>query len=183
MTNFDSKKLTELVLYILEKTGGVDFYHTFKILYFAEMKHLAKWGCGLVPDDFCALKYGPVPTRLYDAVKELNHPQMPLARDLSEAVQFAGEDAPNVLLPKRNANRDFLSLSEIEALNTAIEENEALSFGQLMSKSHDNAWEEANRMVNGTNRISPISMAKVLHADDSMLAYIEDQLRIDSALK
>ena len=97
MTNFDSKKLTELVLYILEKTGGVDFYHTFKILYFAEMKHLAKWGCGLVPDDFCALKYGPVPTRLYDAVKELNHPQMPLARDLSEAIQFAGEDAPNVL--------------------------------------------------------------------------------------
>ena len=41
-------------------------------------------------------------------------------------------------LPKRNANRDFLSLSEIEALNAAIEENEALSFGQLMSKSHDN---------------------------------------------
>ena len=49
MTNFESKKLTELVLYILGKTGGVDFYHAFKILYFAEMKHLAKWGSSMVP--------------------------------------------------------------------------------------------------------------------------------------
>ena len=64
MTDFNSKKLAELVLYILGKTGGVDFYHTFKILYFAEMKHLAKWGSGIVPDEFCALKYGPVPTNL-----------------------------------------------------------------------------------------------------------------------
>ena len=55
MTNYDSKKLTELVLFILGKTGGVDFYHTFKILYFAEMKHLAKWGNGIGPDEFCAL--------------------------------------------------------------------------------------------------------------------------------
>ncbi len=72
MTSHDRKKLTELVLFILDKTGGVDFYHAFKILYFAEMKHLAKWGSGFVPDEFCALKYGPVPTQLYDAVKELN---------------------------------------------------------------------------------------------------------------
>ena len=72
MTSHDRKKLTELVLFILDKTGGVDFYHAFKILYFAEMKHLAKWGSGFVPDEFCALKYGPVPTQLYDAVKQQN---------------------------------------------------------------------------------------------------------------
>lgn len=183
MTDFDSKKLTELVLYILEKTGGVDFYHAFKILYFAEMKHLAKWGSGIVPDEFCALKYGPVPTRLYDAVKELGRPRMTLSEDLAEVVQFAGEDAPNVLLPKRAADMQYLSASEIEALDQAIEENKSLTFGQLMRKSHDEAWEEANRRVNGTNIISPITMAKVLNADDAMLEYIEEQMLIESALK
>ena len=111
MTDFNSKKLAELVLYILGKTGGVDFYHTFKILYFAEMKHLAKWGSGIVPDEFCALKYGPVPTNLYNAVKELNHPRMTLSEELSEVIQLAGEDAPNVLLPKRDANMRFISRS------------------------------------------------------------------------
>ncbi len=183
MTSFDSKKLTELVLYIIEKTGGVDFYHAFKILYFAEMRHLAKWGSGIVPDEFCALKYGPVPTRLYDAVKELNQPRMALAECLSAVIQFAGEDAPNVLLPKRKANLKFLSKSEIEALEQSIEENKSLTFGQLMRKSHDEAWEEANRRTNGTNVISPVTMAKVLNANDAMLEYIEEQMQIESALK
>lgn len=183
MTNYDSKKLTELVLFILGKTGGVDFYHAFKILYFAEMKHLAKWGSGIVPDEFCALKYGPVPTQLYDAVKELNHPRMILSEELSEVIQFAGEDAPNVLLPKREANLKYLSKSEIEALEQSIEENESLTFGQLMRKSHDEAWEEANRRTNGTNVISPVSMARVLNADDAMLEYIEEQMQIESVLR
>ncbi len=183
MTNYDRKKLTELVLYVLDRTGGVDFYHAFKILYFAEMKHLAKWGSGIVPDEFCALKYGPVPTRLYDAVKELNNPRMELSEELSEVVQFAGEDAQNVLLPKRLANMKFLSKSEIEALDQSIEENKSLTFGQLMRKSHDEAWDEANRRANGTNVISPISMAKVLNADKAMLEYIEEQMQIESALR
>lgn len=183
MTNYDCKKLTELVLFILGKTGGVDFYHAFKILYFAEMKHLAKWGSGIVPDEFCALKYGPVPTQLYDAVKELNHPCMILSEELSEVIQFAGEDAPNVLLPKREANLKYISKSEIEALEQSIKENESLTFGQLMRKSHDEAWEEANRRTNGTNVISPVSMARVLNADDAMLEYIEEQMQIESALK
>lgn len=183
MTDYNSKKLIELVLYILGKTGGVDFYHVFKILYFAEMKHLSKWGGGIVPDEFCALKYGPVPTQLYDAVKELDRPRTTLSEELSDVIHFAGEDAPNVLLPNRLANLKFISRSEIEALDQSIDENESLTFGQLMEKSHDEAWEEANRRVNGSNVISPISMARVLNADDAMLEYIEEQMQIESALK
>ena len=182
MTNNDIKKLTELVLFILDKTGGVDFYHAFKILYFAEMKHLAKWGSRIVPDEFCALKYGPVPSLLYGAVKELNRPRMLLAKELSEVIRFAGEDAPNVLLANREANMKYLSRSEIEALEQSIEENESLTFGQLIRKSHDTAWEEAHRRANGSNVISPVSMARVLDADDAMLEYIEEQMQIESAL-
>ena len=52
-----------------------------------------------------------------------------------------------------------------------------------MRKSHDEAWEEANRRTNGTNVISPVSMARVLNADDAMLEYIEEQMLIESALK
>lgn len=183
MTNYESRKLTELILYILEKTGGIDFYHAFKILYFAEMEHLAKWGARIVPDEFHALKYGPVPSKLYDAVKEISHPRMLLSEELASVVQFAGEDAPHVLLPKRGAELKYLSKSEIEALNISIEENESLTFGQLVAKSHDSAWEEAHRRTNGTNVISPVSMAKVLNADEAMLEYIEEQMQIESFLK
>lgn len=183
MTDFEASKLREIVLYILNKTGGCDLYHVFKILYFAEMKHLAKWGCSVVPDEFCALKYGPVPTHLYEAVKNMGDPRMNLAKELGEVVKYAGEDAPNILLPKREADKMYFSQSEIEALNEAIAENQSLPFGQLMKKSHDLAWEEGYRRERGSNVISPLSMAKVSGADEAILEYIEDQLHIDAALR
>lgn len=67
-------------------------------------------------------------------------------------------------------------------MDSSIEENESLTFGQLMRKSHDMAWDEANRRIDGTNIISPISMAKVLNADAAMLEYIKEQMQIESAL-
>ncbi len=39
------------------------------------------------------------------------------------------------------------------------------------------------RRVNGTNVISPLSMAKVMNADESILEYIEEQMQIEAALK
>ena len=108
---------------------------------------------------------------------------MDLSEKLSEVIQFAGEDAPNILLPKREADLKFLSKSETEALDQAIDENKSLTFGQLMRKSHDEAWKEASLRENGTNIISPISMAKVLDADAAMLDYIAEQMQIESALR
>jgi uncharacterized phage-associated protein len=183
MTDFENRKLTEMVVYILEKTGGIDFYHTFKILYFTELKHLAKWGSRAVPDEFCALQYGPVPSHLYDAVKELENPQTDLAKELAKAVSFAQEDAPNVLLTNRSANTAYLSRSEIEALDESIRENQSLTFKQLKQKSHDPAWAEAHKSGNGKHLISTIDMAKAMNVDDAMLEYIEEQLEIDSVLK
>ncbi|MDE7334800.1 MAG: hypothetical protein K2N10_00625, partial [Muribaculaceae bacterium] len=103
--------------------------------------------------------------------------------ELAKVVQFAGEDAPNVLLPKREVNINFLSKSEIDALNQSIGEHESMTFGQLMKKSHDSAWDEANKNMNGTNIISPISMAKVMNADEAILEYIKEQMQIESALR
>lgn len=68
-------------------------------------------------------------------------------------------------------------------MDQSIEENKSLTFGQLMRKSHDVAWDEANRRANGSNVISPVTMAKVLNADEAMLEYIEEQIQIESALR
>ena len=68
-------------------------------------------------------------------------------------------------------------------MEQSIEENQSLTFGQLMKKSHDEAWDEAHRHAHGTNVISPVSMAKVLKADETMLEYIVEQEQIEAALK
>lgn len=55
MTSFDKQKLTEIVLYILNKTKGLDYYHVFKVIYFANIAHLARYGFRMTTDEFCAV--------------------------------------------------------------------------------------------------------------------------------
>ena len=64
MDNYEQQKIVEVVLYILNKTGGIDFYHLFKILYFAERDHLAKWGDKIISDDFYALQDYMMPSNI-----------------------------------------------------------------------------------------------------------------------
>lgn len=182
MTKYEQTKLIQVVLYVLQKTGGIDFCHLFKILYFAELKHLAKWGARITSDSFHALEYGPVPTCLYDVVKGQRVPSTDLLELFSNDVRFAEKDAPNVLLPQVEPDMNYISKSEIEALDASIEENAHLTFSQLKNKSHDSAWYEAYHRVNGSNVISLVSMAKVSGADDATLEYIQEQIELENAL-
>ena len=102
-----------------------------------------------------------------------------LADLLKKNVKFAGNDAPNVLLPETPANMNYISKSEVEALDESIEENAYLTFGQLKQKSHDKAWYEAYHKMNGTNIISPISMLEVMNADESVIEYVKEQLELE----
>ena len=52
MTKEEILKLKAVVLYILDKSGEMDFIHLFKILYFAERKQYAEYGQHLVHDSF-----------------------------------------------------------------------------------------------------------------------------------
>ena len=69
MTKFEQQRIIEIVLYILNKTGGMDYYHLFKILYFANQRSLVDWGQLMIADKFCALPHGPVPTILYSTIQ------------------------------------------------------------------------------------------------------------------
>ena len=61
-------KLKAVVLYILDKSGEMDFIHLFNILYFAERKQYAEYGQHLVHDSFTItnpkLRWIQKPTRL-----------------------------------------------------------------------------------------------------------------------
>lgn len=173
MNDFEWQKLKEVVLYILQKTNGLDYYRIFKVLYFAEREHLMLYGTRIVSDDFCALPHGPVPTNLYDAIKNKR-----VAKRLEDAMKFAGDDASNVLLAKRCPDLDYISKSDKECLDKSIEENANLSFSQLEEKSHDEAWKNANHC----QTISPAEMAHAAGASDDIIEYIKEQEQIESIL-
>lgn len=182
MNSLEQHRLKAMVLYILNITGGIDFYHVFKILYFAEREHLAKWGHRMIADDFCALDYGPVPSQLYDAIKMLDKPDSNLASTLHVSMEFAGADAPNVMIAKESADMEYISASEKEVLDKSIKENACLSFSQLKEKSHDIAWQDAFSRKRSA-KLSLVKMAEAVHADVATLEYIKEQIELEEILK
>lgn len=182
MENFEKKKLIEIVLYILNKTKGVTTYQLNKLLYFAEMKHLANWGTPLVPDTFQAWKLGPVPRYLYKAIKHMDLPEKPFTVELANNIEFAGDDAPSMLIAKREADMDYLSVSALTSLDESIREYAHLTFAELKEKSHDSAWQEA-RKKGEAEEISRLSMAKIITDDEAMLEHIQQTLEIENLFK
>ena len=171
---YEDQRIKEVLLYILSKTGVVDYYHLMKILYLAERQHLAKWGEKITTDDYFALPHGPVPTRIYDALKAVKDGNGGFLSD----VVTVGKDLPNVT-PLRSPNMEYLSKSEVEALDNAIAKNIVKSFAELEQMTHDEYYHKA--WANG--RKMPIEdIAHSGGASEEMVKFILEEMAFDKAL-
>lgn len=183
MTNFDKRKLTEIVLYILNKTNGLDYYRVFKIIYFANMSHLAKCGLRITTDEFCALQDGPVPSGLYNCIKDDPYCDRELKQMLEQVIVKGKDDAYFMLSAKRQANTDYFSKSEMEELDKSIAENANLPYNILKNKSHGDEWGRAYyRTMSGRKAMNIVGIARDAQATDAMLDYINEEMEIESAL-
>lgn len=183
MTNFDKQKLTEIVLYILNKTMGLDYYHVFKVIYFANISYLAKYGLRMTTDEFCALPDGPVPSILYDCVKDDCYCDKELSKMIDKSIAKGNDDAYYMLTAKREADMEYLSKADIEEIDKSIEENAYLPYGVLREKSHGDEWRRAyDSSEHGRKVMNVIGMAKDGNATDDMVEYIKENLEIEAAL-
>ena len=132
------------LLYILNQFDDfVDFHKVFKILYFADQKHLATYGSSISEEKYIAMNNGPVPSTAYDILKALKG--QGLAKNFQDFFSKYIEINGNYKVKSKvNADLDYFSQSEIECLNKSIEENKNESFGFLTDKSHDAAWKDAS---------------------------------------
>ena len=124
--NIDREKTLEASLYILGQLPSCDMHKLYKILYFADREHLVEYGRPITGDEYIAMDYGPVPSFLRDAIKSVNqeNPYFPSnidAKDYFEVVSyFVGA--------KRECNLDYLSGSDTECIEKAIEKNKEYEF-------------------------------------------------------
>lgn len=165
---FDRDKAIAVVLLIgnrlVEEFGkyGADLHKVFKILYFADQKHLVKYGRPIIGDHYIAMSHGPVPSRIYDIVKFVrgdSYFQEPA--DLDQFFEISG----HFVFPKQGSDLDELSESDLECLEESLAENKDLDFFELREKSHDRAHQRAAK----DDRISYREMAIAGGADESAL--------------
>lgn len=171
---FDSEKAIEAIKLILANTEGtLDYYKIFKILYFADLNHIAKYGSPIFGDRYIAMKDGPVPSHIYDEFKSLRYNSETLSR-FNDNFKVNGYYVSQI----KPVDLDLLSKSEIDALINSIQDNKHLSYGTLTKKAHGLAWESADR----DNDISIFDMAKEAGASEDLLKYINHQIEIESVV-
>lgn len=175
-------KLKAAVLYVMNRCGAIDYFHLFKILYFADRAHYAKYGRRIIQDTFCALPKGPVPSTLFDAIKVATSQTSAIKGSslalIADAITSPDDVYYFILSAKEPPDMDELSKSDIDFLDNAIEENKDIDIETLSQKSHDEAWKEAW----GKKKAYPIDavlMAKAGGANDSMIEYIRENEEIN----
>ena len=161
--SLDREKAMEVLLYIAARCN--DTYHALKVLYFADKDHLGKYGNLICSDTYVALRYGPVPSYVYNLVRCVRG-DAPWWWGDFDVSDFGVEG--NRIIPRRAANLDMLSHADIECLDAAIDKYGDMPFGELMRISHDDAYNAADE----NDDISFESIMQTLPDGDLLLEHL-----------
>lgn len=166
MENFKlkDKKAINSLLYVVGSLIKADSHKVYKILYFADQKHLVKYGRPIIGDTYNKLEYGPVPSYLRNIVDA----------NIEEYNESIAKFNGYFLKALDKPNLDYLSESDIECINESIRENKDLDFGTLTDKSHDEAYEKSIWVIDYHD------IAKAGGADTSTLSFIRNQILNDN---
>jgi uncharacterized phage-associated protein len=164
---FDAYKAIEVLLYIAKKVP--DMYKALKVLYFADREHLAQYGRFICGDSYVAMSHGPVPSGAYDLVKIARGDSFNFI-DIPVDEAFVVRD--NVITTHRETNLDLLSESDIECLDSAIQQYGPLSFLELRERSHDKAFTSADE----NDFISLDAIINSLPNSEALIDYVRNDL-------
>ena len=167
---FDEKKAISVILYVsrsLQKAKiRQDLHKIFKILYFADQKHLARYGRPIIGDFYIAMDHGPVPSQIYDIIKTVRGDSIFTSKDNYNKYFSVNK---HIMSPKKKPDMDEFSVSDLECIDESIKENKRINFKDLKDKSHDKAYHKAGK----DDRIPFEEMAKIANVDKGTLAYLK----------
>ncbi len=182
-TQAQIEKIKSVILYIIQSfEDGVDYIKLFKILYFAQRSHLAKYGKVIVDDSFRALKHGPVPTYTYKGLQIAEgKPLLGDFREFLANIEVKDKKVYATSVP----NMDYISGAERRSLDASIENYKDIDPYDLSVLSHDSAWQQAvERMQDDPqkNFITIIDIARAGNASEEMVDYIREKQILKNAL-
>jgi uncharacterized phage-associated protein len=136
---FDPDKALNLVLYVAACVKEPTFHTISKVIYFADKLHLERYGRLICGDSYVAMKHGPVPSEIYDMMKDVR------GDGFSEHWQTARQafevKGKATVVPHQAPDMDVFSDSDVECINESIKIYGHLDFGRLTELSHDEAWQ------------------------------------------
>ncbi len=136
---FDFDKGLEAILYVAKRVRAPTFHTISKVLYFADLEHLERYGRFVTGDRYIAMEYGPVPSDLNNIMRAARGESQYV--DQKEEIKSAfAVPARYTIHALREARGSVFSKSDMECLDEAIAKYGHKSFGELVDDSHDAAW-------------------------------------------
>jgi uncharacterized phage-associated protein len=172
---FNFEKTIHSVLYITERLKIKDFHKIFKIIYFADREHLAKYGRPITGDTYIRMADGPVPSKLFDIFKAVRGDSFFQANELKEYFTVNGR---YLIKPEKKPDMRCLSKTDILELDKSISKYGELSFGTLREISHGIAW--GNTKENGEIIVEDI--LREAGEEEDYITYISDFMNCQKAL-
>jgi len=163
---FDKEKSIAALLYIVKQLEKADLHKISKILYYADQKHITKYGTSITGDFYFAAKFGPVPSKIYDILKTVRGDSL---YQTNEFKKYFTVDYSYIVTALEEADLDEFSESDLECINEAIKENKEKHFNDLVEKSHKKAYNS----VPLNNKIPVEEIAEEGGANSEMIKYIE----------
>jgi uncharacterized phage-associated protein len=162
---FDKERSIAAILFIVNRLGSADLHKISKVLYYADQKHLIRYGTPITGDFYCAFNHGPVPSRIYDIFKSIRGDSLIPTDEFDKYFTVTNRYNVKALI---QPDLDELSESDIECLTESLKENDLLGFKKLSDKSHSKAYHSAE--LNG--KIDILEIAKEGGANSEMIKYI-----------
>ncbi len=161
----DVKKTIETIVYISQKTN--DLFHIGKILFFADKFHLENYGRLITGDHYRAMPNGPVPSGAYDIIKYVRGDgKVQINGNPEKAFKVEGKTK---IIPIREPHLEYLSESDIECLDKAINLYAYMSLKKLRDIVHK---EQSYKNTKLNGNISLNSIIQSLSNSDEVFEYL-----------
>ena len=143
--HIDTEKTIEAIALIARERPGLTFFYICKIFYWAEKDHLNRYGRPILGDRYIAMEHGPVPSLVYNLLKQDQGTDAELMSSFNEKVEIRqGQRSYVHLREGAQVNEKVLSRTDIECLRASIDRYADLQITQLRQMTHEEeAYEEA----------------------------------------
>lgn len=137
--------MIQIITYLLQKEGTMNYVKLLKLIYFADKYHLKEYWDLITWDTYYAMKMWPVASSVYDIIKipeKFNYDSKKLPFKLVESTY-------NLTIVKKIEDFDYLSQIEKESLDLIYDNFWQISKKKLIELTHE--YKERKKFENNVN--------------------------------
>lgn len=123
-----------------------------KVIYLADRWHLRKYGQTITEDEYYAMEFGPVPIRAWELIK--NQFKNVPGNDEYLTIETLSGNERGALVAKKRPNLDWLSQTDIEALDAAINTYKKYGPKKIVDFAHSfPEWKKKATLLKNRRRV------------------------------